>query len=589
MSAPGLMGRFTIPASKRPRRSVSKMSVSKVLGIIGVLALVYFCVTFLAVPNLAVIWEVLNPDVGTVGKTIGDLWASDRVRRAVLNSFVVALLSVVTVTIVGCAQAFLLDGLAIRGRNFLVAAYALPLVFGGVSAVTGYSMVYGRQGVLTDFLQVFFPTLPDNWFSGMGAVLFVHTFTMTGYHFLFLRPALRRVDYSMVEAAQSLGISPVVAFAKVVIPALRPTLTAATLLVFIGAASSMAAPMILGGSDFTMLTPIVQALSGAGRYDMAAVLGLSLAGVTGGLLFWAVRMEMRHNARSGSKYSKPFQRTRLHNPVWNVGAHVVAYFLALMNILPLLMTVIISFTPNESIRRGVIGAEFTLGHYFEVFTDSSVGEPLINSLAMCVISIPVAIAIGTFVVLLSRQYPGLPTGVLQGLLYMPYFLPGILIALGLLIAFGEPSALLGFNVLVGSYWILPIAYVIIQLPTVLRFVGASMAGVDPSYDEAGRSLGAGPLNRLGRITLPMLLPVIFQVAAIGFNAVFDEYVLAVMLYNINNQPLGVTLAAMAKTLDPDIVGIATAFVVINTLLTLIVILLADRASERASRFQSKEL
>ncbi|MDO5512859.1 iron ABC transporter permease [Corynebacterium sp.] len=588
MSAPVQMGSAVFPEAQATRRVGFQASPTTILAACAVAGVVYFCIAFLVVPNVAVLGEIINPDKGTFAETVSDLWQSERVRRGVVNSFIVAVLSVITVNVVGCAQAFLLDGLAIKGRNLLIACYALPLVFGGVSAVTGYSMVYGREGILTSFLQSIFPALPDNWFTGMWAVLFVHTFTMTGYHFLFLRPALRRVDFSVVEAAQSLGVSPLVAFVKVVIPALRPTIIAATLLVFIGGASSMAAPMILGGSDFTMLTPIVQALSGAGRYDMAAVLGLSLAVITGGILVWAVRSEMKHQAHSGSKYSKPFQRLQLKNGPLNVGAHVVAYFLALMNLLPLLMTIVMSFTPNVQIRRGEVGTAFTFEHFQSVFTDSSVGQPLINSLIMCAIAVPAAIVIGTFVVILSHRYPGAFTGTLQGFLYMPYFLPGILIALGLLIAYGEPHVLIGFNVLVGSYWILPIAYVITQLPTILRFVGASLAGVDPSYDEAGRSLGAGPLYRLARITLPMLLPVIFQVAAIGFNGVFDDYVLAVMLYNLNNRPLGVTLATMAMTLDPEIIGVATAFVVINTVLTLMVILLADRMAERASRFQSKE-
>lgn len=161
--------------------------VKRLLFAAAVAAFGWFVVTFLFFPNLSVIDAVLRSDHGSVGQVASRLIDSGRVVGAVRDTLVIAVISTVTANVVGIAQVFFLEAFAIRGRGFLTVAYAVPLVFGSIAAVTGYAMVYGENGLITRTLQAVIPGLPDDWFSGMGAVIFVHTFTMTGYHFLFLR------------------------------------------------------------------------------------------------------------------------------------------------------------------------------------------------------------------------------------------------------------------------------------------------------------------------------------------------------------------------------------------------------------------
>ncbi|MDO5533573.1 MAG: iron ABC transporter permease [Propionibacteriaceae bacterium] len=581
MTGPVADGSVTATKASRYRRAVARWAA---------LALVlWFLLTFLIAPNLYSFATVLNPQQGTFASLVSDLVTVPRVQRAVVNSLLIAILSVVTVNIVGITQALILEAIRVRGRTILTIAYAIPLVFGSVSAVTGYAMVYGSNGILTRALTTLFPALPADWFSGMAAIWFVHTFTMTGYHFLFLRPAIRRVDFSLVEAARSLGLSPMRAMLTVVVPILRPMILASVLMVFIGAANSFAAPNILGGTEFQMLAPLVQALTGLGRVDMSALLGLSMAAVTGTLLVWALREERRARVFGGSKAGRPFKRIEIRSPVVSVVIHVIAYTLAAINFTPVLITILLSLSTPEAIRRGQIDGQFSLANYIDVASNTGVAQPIVNSLVMSAIAIPLALIIGTFVAQLAHRTRNRATDALQLSLFLPYFLPGILIAVGMLITFGSPMPLVGNRVLVGGFWILPIAYVIVLLPTVARFMGAAYAGLDPALDEAGASLGARNLRRTLTITLPLLLPILMQVAALGFNATFDEYTLSVMLYNIHNRPLGVTLATLAASQDPNLVGTATAYVVINTFLSLGVILFADYMSRRVAQRQTAEV
>lgn len=563
------------------KRTVPGQLVGRIALIASSIVATWFIVTFLYYPNVSVVLSLFMGDSEGIGKVVSDLFGSARVVGAIRDTLIVAAISVVTVNIVGVMQVLLLEAIEIRGRAFLKVAFAVPLVFGSVAAVTGYSMVYGTHGFLTQGLRTVIPTIPDTWFSGMFAVIFVHTFTMTGYHFLFLRPAIRRIDFSMVEAARSLGMGPVRALTSTVLPILRSTILAAVLMVLIGAIGSFAAPNILGGGNFTMVGPLINALTKLGRPDMAALLGIALAAVTVGLLVWALGAERKGAVFSPNKSAQPFRRVQLRNPALRTAAYVLAYALALINLAPLAVTLLMSLSPLEAIRTGTIGG-FTLEHYARAFTESSTLQPILNSLLLCAIAIPIALLLGTMFSHFLARSTWRVTDLVQVSLFLPYFLPGVLIALGFLVAFGVPNLLIGGQVLVGSFWILPLAYIVILLPTVVRFVGSTYAGMDPSLDDAARSLGASPMRRYFTVVFPVLLPVLFQVAALSFNQTFDEYTVSVMLYNVNNQPLGVAMGALASSLDPTLVGVTTTYVVLTTLVGMLVILFADRMAARAS-------
>lgn len=560
-------------------RPVKRLLIAAAIAAFG-----WFVMTFLFFPNLSVLDAVLRSDQGSVGEVASRLLDSSRVVGAVRDTLVIAVISTVTANVVGIAQVFFLEAFTIRGKGFLTVAYAVPLVFGSIAAVTGYAMVYGENGFITRMLQAVIPGLPDNWFSGMGAVIFVHTFTMTGYHFLFLRPAIRRVDFSMVEAARSLGMRPLPALFRVVLPVLKPTILASVLMAFISTLTSFAAPTILGGPELTMIAPMIQALSGLGRMDMAALLGLLLGATTTVLLVWALRQERRSGAVMASKTPRPFEPMRLRSRGAKILAYGCAYLLAIVNLAPLVVTALLSFAPVEAIRRGEISLELSAEHYVRMLTNPTAYEPLVNSLTLAAIAIPLALVTGTVAAHLSYRSPRRFIGdLIQLTMFLPYFLPGILVALGFLIAFGAGSALVGGQVLVGTYWILPLAYTVLLLPVVSRFVTATYAGLDPSLDDAARSLGASPVRRFLTVILPALTPVLLQVAALGFNDTLSEYTVSVMLYNTNNKPLGVTLGTLAAEQDPNLVGLTTAYVVIITALSIVVVLFADRMALRASR------
>ena len=97
-------------------------------------------------------------------------------------------------------------------------------------------------------------------------------------------------------------------------------------------------------------------------------------------------------------------------------------------------------------------------------------------------------------------------GALETLVAVPWALPGTVFAVALAATFSRHAPWAGRFVLVGTAAILPLAYLVRNLPLTGRAAFAGLRQLDPSLDEAGASLGARPWRRLARITIPLLAP-----------------------------------------------------------------------------------
>ena len=562
----------------------SGVSAGRAMQVIGLLLIAWLVIAFLYYPVAHVLIEAFFPQGRLSAEAVERLAGSSRVTRSLWNTAMVAVITVVTVNIVGIFQVAVLEFFKVRFAPVLLVAFSTPLVFSSVAAVSGYNFVYSAHGFFTKLLLMVFPGIDPYWFTGGMAVIFIHTFTMTGYHILFVRVALRRIDFSTVEAAQSLGVSPARALVQIVLPMLAPVLMATSLLVLLGALNSFAAPSMLGGRDFYMISSMIQSLVALGRTDMAALLSLLLGAISLGIFLWMKQVESRGSTVSTAKTQTPLRKTEIRNPLLNVVVHALAYLLFVIYVAPIVITIAFSFAPIESILRDAFPSGFTLEHYRAVFSNSRAFGPLGNSLMLASLAVVVALAISLFAAIRIRSSRGMVSDSLEFSLFIPWVLPGMLLAVGLISAYSGPAFLAFGQTLLGGYWLLPIAYVFVVIPLMVRMLGAALAGIDPNLHHAGRSLGASGFYRFSRLTAPLLAPVIALVAAMSFNDLLSEYTLSVFLYNINNTPLGVALQNAARADGPDQIAISMVYVVLLLTFSLMVILAADRlGADRAGQ------
>ena len=214
---------------------------------------------------------------------------------------------------------------------------------------------------------------------------------------------------------------------------------------------------------------------------------------------------------------------------------------------------------------------YTLGNYAAMVTDPERLRPLLTSLWMAGAATAAAMGLAVAVAVLSRRARVRSGALLEGLLALPWAVPGTVFAIALATTFSVNAPWAGRVVLVGTIWILPLAYLVRNLPVAGRAVLAGFRQLDPSLEEAGASLGAGKARLLFRITLPLLRPALAAGASLAFVTAFGDFVTSFLLYTYDTRPLSLQTLAGLREAD---VGQAAAFGVILMLVSAGVFFLA---------------
>ena len=541
-------------------------------GLILKLFLIWFIFSFLVFPNVNLLLKVFIKDGHFSLDAIHKIMKSTRAINSLKNSFLLAVASVVTVNVSGILIVLFTEYFDIKGSKILSLGFMTTLIYGGVVLVTGYKFVYGETGIVTKVLMQFFPNMDPQWFVGFGAVLFIITFSGTSNHMMFLTNAVRNLDYHTIEAAKNMGASQGTILFKIVLPTMKPTIFAITILTFIAALSTMSGTLIVGGPDFQTINPMIKTFANmTGSRDIAALLAIILGIATSILLFIMQKIEKKGNYISISKTKAKMTKQKIENPVLNVIAHIVAYVMFVIYMLPIINVLVFSFTDGMTIKTGQIRKDsFTLENYAKLFRSSTAYKPyLVSILYSFVAALTVAvicIAVARIVTKLKHKWDKL----YEPLILIPWLLPSTMIALGLMMTYDEARWNLANKVLVATPVIMLIAYMIIKLPFSYRMIRAAFIGLDGNMEEAAQVMGAKPFYTMRKVILPIIMPVVLSVVVLNFNGLLSEYDLSVFLYHPLFQPLGIVIKlATDETATTDAQAMAFVYTVILMIISTI--------------------
>ncbi len=561
-----------------------KLSTGKKLGILRnavVFTFIgWFIITFMIVPIISVLTTTFISEGSFTLDAFVKLASSARVRNALSSTYTMTFWTVITVSIIGFFQIMVTEYFEIKGSRFAGLVFMTPLIYSSISVVTGYRYVYSSTGTITKFIDSIYPAFNENWFTGFVGVLFVHTFTMTTFHILFVKSAFKRVDYSTIEAAKSLGASSFSAFLKVALPVVKPAIFTATILLTLSSLNSFAAPSMLGGKNFYMISSMILNLNGLRSYDLSSLLSLILAATCIALLLIMNWLEKRSAYISVSKVPTKLRKTKIRNPILNGLVHLLTYLLTAVYLLPVLLLVIISLGDVESINTYTFPVNFSLDNYIRVLTNPVTLKPFINSIQLSAIAVVVVLCISVASSFAIKKFPGKATRILELSLLLPWILPATLLAVGMITTYSQPHPLTFNQILLGGFWLLPAAYVVFQLPASMRLVRASMFLINDSHEQAARSLGASAFYTFRRVVLPVIFPTIISVGAITFNALLSEYTVSALLYNVNNVPLGIVLRSPELSSDPNVEANSLVYIVVLMIISSLTLFFTQRYNRK---------
>jgi iron(III) transport system permease protein len=520
------------------------------------------------------LWLVLYPLLLVLAEGIygPEGWTLEHVRqfvgrptemRALWGSLWISVASVALAALLGIPLAFLLGRYDLPGGRVLGGLMALPAVLPPLVGVVAFLFLYGEAGFASLLLMRLLRLEEPPWrLEGAGAILLVHAYSMYVYFYLLVRAALVSLDGSQLEAAASLGAGRWRTLRRVVLPHLKPALAGAALLTFMTALGSFSAPYVFGGGFRVMPTQIVATrLNGENQLAMVETASLAALALLALLLF---RSRPGGPGSAGGRKGAGPARIAIRRPLARVVAGVVGWGLALLLLLPHLTLVLVSFVPVGTWTTEPLPPAYTVNNYVALVQDPVRVRPLVNSLWLATVATIAAVAIALAAALLSARRTSGPRRVIEALLALPWAVPGTVFAIALATAFSVREPLAGRFILVGTLWILPLAYLVRNLPITSRAITSGVRALDPSLDEAAASLGAGRRRTLVRVTLPLLKPALLAGASLAFVTAFGDFVTSIMLYTYDTRPISLEILSSLRQAD---VGVAAAYGVVLMLVS----------------------
>lgn len=527
--------------------------------------------------TLLLVWMVVYPIAivareAAVGGALAEFVSRPGEWRALWASLWISLASVALAAGIGVPLAFLFEWFEFPGRKTLGALVALPVVLPPLVGVIAFLFLYGESGFVARAIQIVFGLERSPWrLQGAGAILLVHAYSFYVYFYLLTRAGLAKLDDSMLEAAQALGAGRWRTLRRVVLPLLRPSLAGAAMLAFMTALGSFSAPFLFGGGFRVMPTQIL-ASKVNGELPLAMVETVALAALA--LLGLAVlsRTEGRDLLVALGKGTAP-RRRAIGAPGVRALAAAAGWLFAVFLLLPHLTLALVSLVPYASWTTETLPPLLSLVNYRRLFSEPERLEPLVTSLWMAAGSTALALAIALAAGWLAVRKRVRLGRVMEGLLALPWALPGTVFAIALATAFSVRSPLTLRWVLVGTALLLPLAYLVRSLPVTSRPILAGLRQLDPALEEAAASLGAGRWTTLRRVTLPLLKPALAAGATLAFVAALGDFVVSKVLFTYDTRVISIEIDSSLRVNE---FGVAAAFGVVLMVASAVVLSVGAR-------------
>ncbi len=481
-----------------------------------------------------------------------------------INSFKVTIASTLVSAILGLIMAYVLRSVKIKGSKYLniliVISYLSPPFIGAYAWV----QLLGRNGFITRILNSIFNVQLGGiyGFAGIVLVFSLQSFPLV---YMYVSGALKNLDNSLNEAAESLGCTVFQRVWRIIVPLVTPTLLASSLLVFMRVFSDFGTPMLIGEGYKTFPVLLYSQFMGEVSTDahFAAALCVIVIGIT--LIMFFLQKFIGNRLTYSMSALKPMEAENATG-VRNILAHLFVYAVVLVAILPQLTVMVTSFLET---RGASYTGQFTLQNYKNILMPKN-AITIINTYKFGLIAILLVVVIGVLVSYLTVRKPSFLTSILDTLTMFPYIIPGSVLGISFLYAFNKNPLLLS-----GTATIIIISLSIRRMPYTIRSSTAIIGQISPSIEEAAISLGTTEMKSFIKITVPMMMAGVLSGAIMSWITLISELSSSIILYTSRTQTL--TVAIYAEVIRSNF-GNAAAYSTILTITSIVSLLIFFKVS-----------
>ena len=479
--------------------------------------------------------------------------------KPIWNSVKVTVCTTVISLLLGIPIAYFYSFYKIRGAKLIFVLAILCSMSAPFIGAYSWILLLGRNGAITTFLK---SALGVNIGSiyGFKGILIVQSLKFFPLVFIYMNGAFKNIDNTLMEASANMGCPGVARLFKIVSALSMPPILAASLMVFMQAFADFGTPMLMGEGYPTFPVMIYNAYLGEGGADRNFAAALAVIAVIITAIVFIIQKWATGRYKFSMNALHPVEKKECKG-ISGVLMHLYCYLLVGIAFMPQLYIIYLSFCDYKgSIRQGTYG----VSNYVQA-ANKLMARSIKNTALMGILALAIIVIVAVLIAYLVVRRSSVLNNTIDTISMLPYIMPGSVVGLGLLLAFGsKPLAL------TGTFAIMVISFVIRRLPYTIRSATATLMQISMSVEEAAISLGASKLKTFVRITVPMMANGILSGAILSWVAIVTELSSSIILYS--NKSITLTMSTYLAILRGND-GIAAAFATILTVVTTLSLIL----------------
>lgn len=491
--------------------------------------------------------------------------------KPIWNSVKVTVSTTFFSLLLGIPIAYFYSFYKIKGAKLIFVLSVLCSMSAPFIGAYSWILLLGRSGVITKFLEGILGVAVGNIY-GFKGILLVQSLKFFPLVFIYMNGAFKNIDNTLMEASANMGCTGVRRLFKVVLALSMPTILAAALMVFMQAFADFGTPMVMGEGYMTFPVMIYNAYLGEGGVDKNFAAALAVVAIVITAIIFLIQKWGTNKFKFSMNALHPVEKKEAKG-LGGVLMHLYSYILVAIAFLPQMYIIYLSFCEYKGSIRQVNAAGkqiYGFGNYAQA-AKKLLGRSIKNTTVMGIIALLAIIVIAVLIAYLVVRRSNVLNNAIDTISMLPYIMPGAVVGLGLLLAFGS-----GALALTGTFAIMVISFIIRRLPYTIRSATATLMQISPSIEEAAISLGASKAKTFVKITVPMMANGILSGAILSWVAIVTEMSSSIILYS--NKSITLTMSTYLAILRGND-GIATAFATILTVVTIVSLLLYLKISK----------
>jgi iron(III) transport system permease protein len=506
-------------------------------------------------------WVSVSSEQGATLAHYAAVFADVHLQKALWNTVVMAFWVGLASLAIGAPMAWLTARTDLPGkaliRGLVLASFVTPPFLGAFAWV----MLAGPNAGLLNKLyrSVTGSTEPLVNIFSMPGLIFVIAIYSFPYVYIMIANTLALIASDLEEQAAILGAGRLRVAATITLPLVAPAILSGFILAVLQALALFGSPAMLAlpAGFHTITTQIWSFFHYPPKIEMAAAFSIPLLLATALLL----QLQKRLLGRRGyaSVGGKGGQRRNIPLGPWRYPA-LAACLAVLACAIFLPYSILTKAALARSWSQPLSWDNFTTGNLtFTFFEYSATKSAIVNTLELGVLTATIGAGLAALLAYVANRRLIVGHQVLAFLALAPVVIPGVVLAVGLFIAYTRPPFLL-----YGTLWILFVAYVTKEMPVGYSQADATFKGVHAELEDAGRILGAGRLRVLREITAPLAKSGIIATWCFIFIGVIRELSASIILFTPNTRVMSVVIFDLKEEGQFGAIAVLGLFMLVMT-------------------------